>query len=120
MPAVTETARAEPPRSVRSGPSWPNGCRGDRTDRSGRAIGPARSVDVRAAVDVVGGAGDVAGLLAAQVGDEVGDVAHPAVAADGDPGDELGLALALQRPAGDVGVDQPGGDGVDGHPGGPQ
>src|SRR3954452_6454366 len=40
------------------------------------------SVDVRAAVDVVGGTGDVAGLFAAQVGDEVSDVVHVAVAAD--------------------------------------
>src|SRR3954447_6807268 len=99
--------------------------RGPATTLNSRVVaGPrlrsAASVDVRAAVDVIGGAGDVAGLLPAQVRDEVGDVADPAVAADGDPGDERGLALALQGSAGDVGVDQPGSDRVDRDPVGAQ
>src|SRR5436309_11939703 len=57
---------------------------------------PRRSVDVRATVDVVGGAGDVAGLLAAQVGDEVGDVGDGADPADRGPGDELRPALPVE------------------------
>src|SRR5205085_12076128 len=73
----------------------------------------AASVDVGAAVDVVGGAGDVAGLLAAQEGDQVGDIVHVAVATHRDTGEELRLALALEGAAGDVGVDQAGGNGID-------
>src|SRR3954454_18676839 len=92
----------------------PRGCKcGGRAARCPVVASRGASVDVRAAVDVVGGAGDVAGFLSAQVGDEVGDVADLAVAADRDPGEQRGLALALEGSAGDVGVDQPGGDGVD-------
>src|SRR4030095_7545456 len=84
------------------------------------ATAPGRSMDVRPTVDVVGRSGDVAGLLAAQVGDEVGDVGDVAGAAHGDPGDELLLALTLECSAGDVGVDQARGDGVHGHAPGSQ
>jgi hypothetical protein len=66
-------------------------------------------VNVRAAVHVVGGPGDIAGLFAAQVRDQVGDVVDVAIAADRDSGDELRLPLALQGPTGDIGVDQAGG-----------
>ena len=67
------------------------------------------------AVHVVRGAGDVARLLAAQVGDQVGDVGRPALAAHRYPGEDLLLLLADQLAGGDVGVDQPGRDGVDRH-----
>jgi RNA 3'-terminal phosphate cyclase len=63
-------------------------------------------MDVRAAVHVVGDAGDVAGLLAAEEGDEVGNVVDVADAADRYLGDQLRLALALQGPCGDIGAYQ--------------
>jgi hypothetical protein len=63
-------------------------------------------VDVCAAVDVVGGAGDVARLLTAQVGDQVGDVGRATLAADRDPGEDLLLLLTSELARGDVGVDQ--------------
>src|SRR4051794_17157694 len=61
------------------------------------------SMDVRAAVDVVGDAGDVAGLFPAQVGDDIGDVVHIAGATDRDAGEQLGFALVIQLAGGDVG-----------------
>ena len=61
----------------------------------------AMSVDMGAAVDVVGDAGDVARLFTAEVGDEVGDVVDVATAADRDLGDELLLALAGKHPSAD-------------------
>src|SRR5690349_2398861 len=82
---------------------------------NGMSAAPASaSVDVRAAVDVVGGAGDVARLFAAQVGDQVGDVGGFAFAADRDPGEDLLFLLAGELARGDVGVDQSGCHGVDG------
>ena len=75
---------------------------------------------MRAAVDVVGDAGDVARLLATEEGDEIGDVMDVATAADWNLGDELRPALARKRPASDVGFDEAGCDGVDCHPVRPQ
>jgi hypothetical protein len=63
---------------------------------------------VRAAVDVVGDASDVARLLSAEKGDQVGDVIDVAAAADRDLGDELLLALAGKHPSADVGSMKPG------------
>ena len=71
---------------------------------------PPESVDVRAAVDVISDAGDVARLIATEEGDEVGDVVDVASAAYRDLGDELRLTFACKRPAADVGFDEAGGD----------
>ena len=61
---------------------------------------------MRAAVDVVGDASDVARLLSAEKGDQVGDVIDMAATADRDLGDELLLALAGKHPSADVGFDE--------------
>jgi hypothetical protein len=63
-------------------------------------------MDVRAAVDVVSDAGDVARLLPAEIGDQVGNVGDVAAAADRDLGNQLCLTLARQCPAGDIGFDE--------------
>jgi hypothetical protein len=72
------------------------------------ALRPRGSVDVRAAIGVVGDASDVARLLSAEKGDQVGDVVDVAAAADRDLGDELLLALAGKHPSADVGFDEAG------------
>ena len=63
-------------------------------------------MDVRAAVDVVSDAGDVARLLPAEIGDQVGNVGDVAAAANRDLGNQLCLTLARQCPAGDIGFDE--------------
>src|SRR5919112_3852107 len=69
------------------------------------AVASSGSVDVRTTVDVVRRAGDVAGLLPAQVRDEIGDVVDGAVASDGDAREQLVLALAFEGAAADAGSD---------------
>ena len=71
-------------------------------------------MDVRAAIDVVGDAGDVARLLAAEEGDEVGDVVDVAAAA-GIWATSCALRSPVSAPPLNVGFDEAGSDGVDRH-----
>src|SRR5687768_15562693 len=95
-------------------PTWRHTCRVLRPTPDINPS-PRASVDVRTAVDVVGDAGDVARLLAAEEGDEVSNVVDVAAPADRDLGDELRLTLARKRPASDIGFNKAGRDGIDRH-----
>ena len=70
-------------------------------------------MDVAAAVDVDGGAGEVAGVVAGQEGDDGGDFVGGGHPADRDVAGEFGFLLVGGADA-DGGVDGAGGDGVDG------